>query len=89
MTPEQDQMLDEVYDFIVKLKSSQTIPLEVDRAFRARLASSIGLVESGLASSAHRQSVNEAGSSTYKVLPEATGFLTFIVNGTTRYIPYY
>lgn len=40
MTPEQEQKLNEVYEFIQSLKNSASIPLDVDAAFRERLFSS-------------------------------------------------
>lgn len=36
MTPEQEQKLNEVYEFIQSLKNDASIPFEIDTAFRAR-----------------------------------------------------
>jgi uncharacterized protein (UPF0147 family) len=38
MTPEQENKLNEVYEFIQSLKADGTIPYDVDQAFRTRLA---------------------------------------------------
>ena len=43
MTPEQEAKLNEIYEFMQNLKNTTTIPLEVDAAFRDRLASNIQL----------------------------------------------
>lgn len=37
MTPEQQQQLKELYDFMQALKAQTTIPFDVDRALRQRL----------------------------------------------------
>lgn len=83
-----------------KLESTTTIPLEVDRAFRARLGledlASLDYVN-GLAIPAvsakgadtEDVSVNEAGAGTYAVMGDPDGFLEVPIAGTTYYVPYF
>lgn len=72
------------------LSSSTTIPKEIDAAFRARLKDISQTISiSATSASAHNQSVNESGSGSYSVLGIPTGYLTVIVSGTPRDIPYF
>lgn len=87
MTPEQEQKLNEVYDFIQSLKANATIPIEVDAAFRTRLAANLGMETSAKSIGSENQLVNEAGSGTYSVLTTPDIFLEIDINGTTYYIP--
>lgn len=89
MTPEQEQKLNEVYESIQNLKSSSTIPFDVDGAFRDRLAGSLGLTVSSKGATEENQAVDEAGSGTYSVLGVPSGFLEINISGTTYYLPYY
>lgn len=89
MTPEQEQKLNEVYDFIQSLKANATIPIEVDAAFRTRLAPTLDLVTSAKTAGSENQLVNEAGSAAYSVLKPPDGFDEREDGGTTKYYPYY
>lgn len=89
MTPEQESKLNEVFDFIQSLKSSTSIPFEVDGAFRDRFGDLAGLALSAKVATTENQAVDEGGSATYNVLKEPDGFLEVAINGTTYYLPYY
>lgn len=90
MTPEQFQKLDEVYTFMQNMKSFDSIPVEVDKALRRRLLSSIAqLAVSTKGLDTEDQAVDEGGAATYSVLGDPDGFLEIAINGTIRYLPYY
>jgi hypothetical protein len=89
MTPEQEQKLNEVYEFTQSLKSSSSIPYDVDGAFRDRLRNIFALYVSSKSADSEDQSVNEAGSGTYSVMGDPDGFLEITVDGTLYYIPYF
>lgn len=86
LTPQQQQ---ELWDFMQALKSSSTIPYEVDGAFRNRFATSLGLVVSSKGADTEDVTVNESGSSTYTVMDDPDGFLEVNINGTVYYLPYF
>jgi hypothetical protein len=71
------------------LKSSSTIPFEVDRAFRDRFRDILVLNVSSKNASSEDQAVDEGGISTYAVLGDPDGFLEVIIAGTPYYLPYY
>ena len=74
---------------IKNLKSSTTIPFEVDRAFRDRFRDILILKPSSKNLDSEDQAVDESGSGTYSVLGDPDGFLVTVVAGTNYYIPYY
>lgn len=89
MTTEETRKLNEVYEFMQQLKSASTIPVAVDQAFRDRLSKLTGLSTSAKAANSENKTVQEAGSTTYGVLDEPSGFLQVQISGTTYYLPYY
>lgn len=91
MTPDQEQKLNEVYDFIQKLKADSTIPYEVDQAFRKRLgiASFTPLVVSAKGTNSEDVSINESGIASHTVLADPSGFLQITIGSTAYHIPYY
>lgn len=77
-------------DFINSLKSSSSIPMEIDSAFRDRLVGDISaLVPSTVSPTTHNKAVNEAGSASYSVMNIPTGFIEANVAGVKRVIPYF
>lgn len=72
-----------------KLRSSTTIPFDIDQAFRARLKSITGLSVSSKGVNTEDQAVNEAGVAAYDVLGDPDGFLEINIGGTIYYLPYY
>lgn len=82
---------------IDKLKSSATIPHDVEQALRERLQlrsinSTISIVNSFINSTksntSENQSVNEAGTNTYTVMKNPDDFLQItLADGSTYYIP--
>lgn len=77
-------------DFIMSLKSSFDIPIEIDAAFNDRFIAPLPLLKaSTVAATAHNKSVNEAGSATYAVMDKPTGFVEVTINDTIRVIPYF
>lgn len=90
MTPEQEQKLNEVYEFIQSLKTSNSVPFEVDSALRERLLGDRSELEkSSKGATSENKTVDESGSSSYAVLDKPDGFLEVTVSGTRYYIPYY
>lgn len=85
MTPEQEQKLNEVYEFMNQLQASQTIPKNVSDALRAR----VGGFDAELAGSAssYLQAVDENGIGTYNVLGEPNRMVRIRVGGTYRLFP--
>lgn len=73
------------------LKSSNTIPLEIDQAFRDRFLSGVtqAIVADSKSASSENQAVNEGGVATYNVLKPPDGFVSTVLNGATIYIPYF
>lgn len=89
MTPEEKQKLNELYEFMNNMKSSGSIPYEVDSAIKDRIRFSglNPLASSTKSSTSEAQLVNESGSSSYNVLPLPDGYLQVTINSTTYYIP--
>lgn len=72
------------------LTNTQTIPLEVDRAFRERFRDSLGTLSTSTKSaSSENQAVDEGGTDTYSVLGAPDGFDQRSENGIIKYYPYY
>lgn len=73
---------------IKNLGNAQALPLDIVEAMRKRLAPVSGDSNSTNPSTVTR-AVNEAGSATYNVANVPTGFITIVVNGNSRTVPYY
>ncbi|MFA6314983.1 MAG: hypothetical protein WC648_01255 [Candidatus Paceibacterota bacterium] len=73
------------------LKSSKSIPLDIDQAFRARFLSDIPdpILANSKSASSENQVVDEGGSATYSVLQPPDAFASTIIGTTTIYLPYY
>lgn len=73
------------------LKSTTTIPFDIDRAFyeRYRMVEFARLSPSAKSASSESQSVNEAGAATYDVLKNPDGFEQREVGGVLRYYAYW
>lgn len=87
MTPEQEQKLNEVYEFMQQLRDSHTIPKDVGDALSTR----IGGFDATLAGSpaAYLRAVNEGGADTYNVLSEPTQMIRIKVGNASRLVPDY
>lgn len=70
------------------LKASTTLPLDIVGAMSDRLKPS-STSANGTAASTETQTVNEAGSDTYNVAKPMDGFITIVVSGISRKVPYY
>lgn len=83
--------IDELRNEINMLKNSNSIPIEMDRAFRERfgLNQFSPLSSSAKSSSSENQSVNESGSATYSVLKPPDGFDQRTDGGTVKYYAYW
>ena len=91
MTDEESKQLKDVVAFMNALKAASTIPLEVDRALRARLnfpSIPITIVSSKNADS-EDQAVAEGGAASYSVMGDPVGFLQMTVGNTAYQIPYF
>lgn len=86
MTPE--QKLNEVYEFMQKLKANATIPKDVGAAFQARLGSGV-LTVSSKGADTEDQAVAESGMDSYDVLGDPDGFLQITIDGAVYYLPYF
>lgn len=89
MTPQEKQEFEDMKRFVQALKSSNSIPLEVDRAFRARLSALFGLSVSTKGVDTEDVTVDESGAATYAVMNDPDGFLEVSINGTIYYLPYF
>lgn len=92
MTPQELQnQINELKQEIANLKSSTTIPYDVEQSFRTRLRidNYAELATSLKSATSENQAVNEAGAATYSVLKPPDGFRQFVSGGTVLYIPYY
>lgn len=91
MTPEQQAKLDELYVFMQSLMASSTIPLDIERALRARLG--LDNIPTAAVSSKGADTedvtVNEAGASSYPVMNDPVGFIQITIGSTTYHIPYF
>jgi hypothetical protein len=74
---------------IQNLKSSTTIPYDVDQAFRVRLSDLLALSVSSKGVNTEDVTVNEAGVASYAVMNDPDGFLQVTLNGTVYYLPYF
>lgn len=92
MTPEElDKKIEDIQNQINSLRSSTTIPFDMEQAIRDRLRVPEFAILNGSTKTAasETQSVNEGGVATYSVAKPPDGFREFVVGGTTLYIPYY
>lgn len=88
MTPEQEQKLNELYEFMKALMNSTTIPQEVDSAFKDRFTSILGVTVSSKGVNEEDISVNEGGASTHTVLGDPDRYLRVTAdNGNDYDIP--
>lgn len=88
MNQEQERKLNELYDFMQKMKNSTTIPFDVAEAIKARNPRT-SLIVSSKGVDTEDVTVNEAGTGSYQVMNDPDGFLEIEISGTTYYIPYF
>lgn len=87
MTPEQEQKLNELYDFMLALKSSTTIPFDVGEAMKARVGYKTGV--SGKTAGSETVTINEGGIATKFAANPHDGFFTLMINGLPKNVGYY
>ena len=80
--------LAELRDDFNKLRSSTTIPYDIDQAFQQRIGDKT-LKVSTKGVNTEDQAVNEGGVATYDVLGDPDGFLQITIANTIYYLPYY
>lgn len=73
------QQIDDIQKLLNSLKNSNSIPKEIDGAFRSRLGATVTTSDIPLANVT--QHVNEAGSGTYDVATPPTGLVTVTLAG--------
>lgn len=84
------QRLTALEEEIKKLKSSSTIPHDVEGAFSKRLGiAGLAVQVSNKSASAENKTVNEAGASSYAVLNPPDRFVKVTINGTVNNLPAY
>lgn len=92
------RQIDELQKQLDTLKSSTTIPFDIDKAFRKRfdLDNMIDqreldayIITSSKSATSENQAVDEAGAATYSVLKKPDGFVEIVISGTTYYLPYF
>lgn len=71
-----------------KLRSSATLPLDVEDAFRTRI-DPVTFYPSTKDAADETQSIDESGSATVTAAKPMDGFEERVVDGVTRYYPYY
>lgn len=80
-----ENTVNELIKSINALEDVNTIPLNVENAFRRR---NIGI--SNVTATSQTQAVQENGASVYNVAKPPTGFMTITdINGEARDVPYY
>lgn len=94
MNPEIEQLkkdIEELKRTVDALRSSTTIPLEVDAAFRKRfgIKDFSKLSTSTKSATSENQAVNEAGAASYSVLKAPDGFDERLDGSTVKYYPYF
>jgi len=92
MTPqEMEKEIIELKRQMKLLKSTSTIPFEIEKAFEDRLdiRKFIKPLISAKLANSENQAVDEAGAGTYNVLGNPTGFVVMTLSGTDTYIPYF
>lgn len=87
MTPQEKAQLNELMAWKSSLESSATIPLNVGRAFKARLDVPPDVSVSSKSASSENQAVDEGGSATYSVLKAPDGFLELTIGTIKYYLP--
>lgn len=90
MNPDIKRLEERIKQLETKLEAlgnSSTIPFNVDRAFRTRLASS-NLATSSKSASSEDEAIDEAGIATHNVLKRPDGYLQADISGI-KYIPFY
>lgn len=78
----------ELETMIKSFYSAQTLPFDVVESMRKRLAPVSGDSDS-TSPAGYTQAVDESGSDKYNVAKPMAGFITIIINGTSRRVPYY
>lgn len=87
MTPEQEQKLNDLYDFVQSLKAASSIPMEVDAAFRTRLADIVSFRVGAKGADTEDVSINEAGAASHVVLNDPDVFVRIVIGGTNYDVP--
>ena len=82
------EQINELKAELDKLRNSTTIPLEVGEAMRERLQSA-KVTTNGTAASTETVSINEAGVAVKTASKPMDGFITVVVNGLSKKVPYY
>lgn len=87
-TQQLENRIAELERIVKALGNSTTIPKDIGDAFTVRLKPVSG-DSNATNPSTVTQAVNEAGAATYNVATVPTGFITIVVNGNSRAVPYY
>lgn len=87
-TQELEKRIAELERVVKSLSASTTIPYDIAKAFEKRLSPVSG-DSNATNPSTVAQAVNEAGAGSYSVAQVPTGFITIVVNGNSRTVPYY
>lgn len=82
------EKVEKLEKIILSLYSNTTLPFDIGEAFKKRLQPVSGDSNS-TATTSYIQSVNESGASTYSVAKPMAGFITIVINGNIRLVPYY
>lgn len=85
---ELERKIEELTRRLDSLNSNTTIPYQVGEAFKDRLGVVSG-DSNATSASTHTQAVNEGGLASYSVAKPMAGFITIVVNGNSRAVPYY
>ena len=92
MTPEEMAIrITELEQKLDALNNANSIPFDVDQAFRERLGADRATLVSvaSKTTNSENQAVNEGGSATYQVLKGPDGWLSLEIAGTIYVIPHY
>jgi len=87
MTPEEHQEFEELKAEVKALRTTSTIPFEVENAFRDRLRIANAPTVSAKGNQTESIPVNTAAGTLVQLFPDV--FLEVTVNGVTYYIPAY
>ena len=86
---ERDNKINELYAFMQNLSQASSVPFSVEGALKERIGKAIGLSLSLKGADTEDVAVNEAGSSSYSVMGDPTGFLEVNIGGIVYYVPYF
>lgn len=83
-----EQQIQQLQEVVELMRSSATYPYDMEQAIIDRV-NPVAFTPSTKTAASETQAVDEGGSGTYNVAKPMDGFEQRVVDGVTRYFPYY